>query len=171
VDVRLAITSRRDERRYADAPVPRETVDRILDAGRLAGSGQNRQPWTFVLVEDADRRARLADGVYEPSNVRTAAFVVGLLVSGKGPTSFDAGRASQNMLLAGWNEGLISSPNGVADEEVVRRELEADEHERPVIVLSFGRPQRPRDPTRRSPSEWSERANRRPLEEVVRRLG
>ena len=170
MDAYLAIASRRDEKRYADAPVPRETIERILDAGRLAGSGGNRQPWTFALVEDAGRRASLAQGVYAPDNVRTAAFAVGVLVSGKGPTSFDAGRAAQNMLLAAWNEGLASSPNGIADEELARRALGASEDERPVIVLSFGVPQRPRDPERRAPAEWSSRANRRPLDEVVRRL-
>jgi nitroreductase len=170
VDARLAITSRRDEKRYANERVPAETIERILDAGRLTGSSKNRQPWTFVLIEDAERRSRLAEGVYERDNVRTAAFVVGILVAGKGPTSFDAGRAAQNMLLAAWNEGLASSPNGVADEEVVRRELEAGEDERPAIVLSFGVPQRRRDPERRPADEWSARANRRPLADVVRRL-
>jgi nitroreductase len=171
VDARLAITSRRDEKRYADASVPPDVIERILDAGRVAGSSKNRQPWSFVLVEDAERRARLSEGVYAPDNVRTAAFVVGILVSGKGPTSFDAGRAAQNMLLAAWNEGLASSPNGVADEEVVRRELEADDDERPAIVLSFGVPKRRRDPERRTPDEWSARANRKPLGDVVRRPG
>jgi nitroreductase len=170
VDVYLAIASRRDEDRYADAPVPRETIERILDAGRLTGSGRNRQPWTFVLVEDRGRLGRLAEGVYAPENLRTAAFAVGILVAGKGPTSFDAGRAAQSMLLAAWNEGVISTPNGIGDEEIVRRELAATEEERPVIVLTFGLPARPRNVGRRAPAEWSARANRKPLGQVVRRL-
>jgi nitroreductase len=170
VDAYLAIASRRDEKRYADAPVPVEKIERILDAGRLSGSGKNRQPWTFVLVEDAECRGRLAEGVYAPENVRSAAVAVGILVSGKGPTSFDAGRAAQSMLLAAWNEGLASSPNGIADEEIVRRELEAGEEERPVIVLTFGLPARPRDPSSRTAPEWSDRANRKSLADVVRRL-
>jgi hypothetical protein len=36
-------------------------------------------------------------------------------------------------------------------------------------VLSFGYPRRPRDPESRSASEWSARAKRRPLEELVER--
>jgi nitroreductase len=170
MDAYLAIASRRDEDRYADAPVPADVVERILDAGRLSGSGKNRQPWTFVVVDDRARLERIAEAVYEPDNLRTAAFAVGILVSGKGPTSFDAGRAAQSMLLAAWNEGVISTPNGIADEEVVRRELEAGEEERPVIVLTFGLPARPRDPSARTGAEWSARANRKPLAEVVRRL-
>jgi nitroreductase len=111
----------------------------------------------------------LADAVYEPTNLRGAPFVVAVVVRGKGPVSFDAGRAAQNMLLAAWNEGVGGSPNGISDEAAVRAALELDEEERVAIVLSFGYPARPRDPKSRSAAEWSERANRRPLQESVRK--
>ena len=39
------------------------------------------------------------------------------MVSGKGPVAFDTGRAAQNMMLAAWNEGVVSSPNGIANPE------------------------------------------------------
>jgi nitroreductase len=169
VDTQLAIASRRDEDSQGGARVAPDVVERILDAGRVSGSGSNRQPWTFVLVDDPALLERLAPAVYEPDNVRDAGFVVGVLVSGKGPTSFDAGRASQNMLLAAWNEGLISTPNGISDEEIARSVLEASEEERPVTILTFGVPLRPRVPERRSAAEWSARANRKPLDEIVRR--
>ena len=39
-----------------------------------------------------------------------------------------------------------------------------------MIVLTFGVPQRLRDPESRAAVEWSARANRRPLDDVVRRL-
>jgi nitroreductase len=168
VDTQLAIASRRDEKRYTGDPVDRATIERVLDAGRVSGSGSNRQAWTFVLFDQPDRLERLAPAVYAPDNIRTAAFAVGILVSGKGPTSFDAGRAAQSMLLAAWNEGLASSPNGIADEELARAVLGAREEERPVIVLSVGVPARPRDPESRSAAEWSARANRKPLAEIVR---
>ena len=171
MDTFLAIASRRDERRYEPEPLPDEVVTRILDAGRLAGSGSNRQPWTFVVVESRDRVEALAKGVYAPENVLGAGLVVGVAVSGKGPVSFDAGRAAQNMLLAAWNEGVASCPNGIADREAVTAALGLGEDESAVIVLTFGRPQRPRDPESRSAEDWSARANRRPLDDVVRRLG
>ena len=59
MDTLLAIASRRDERRYEPDPLPDDVVTRILDAGRLAGSASNRQPWTFVLPEGDDRREAL----------------------------------------------------------------------------------------------------------------
>jgi nitroreductase len=171
MDTRLAIASRREVRDYRPDPLPTDVADRILDAGRLAGSGGNRQPWTFVVTGARERLAQLARGVYEPTNIEGAALVVAIVVRGKGPVSFDAGRAAQNMLLAAWNEGVGGSPNGVADEAAARAALDlADEEERIAIVLSLGYPARPRDPSSRTPEEWSARAKRRPLSEIVRWL-
>ncbi len=159
MDVYLAVASKRDERRYADLEIPAELVERILDAGRLAGSARNRQPWGFVIVSDP---SELAETVYEPNNLRTATLVVAIT----GQSSLDVGRAAQNMMLTAWDAGVVSCPNGLADPE--RAELVIGE---PVaIVLSFGWPAKERDPSRRSADEWSARANRKPLDELIRRL-
>lgn len=171
MDTFLAIASRRDERRYRPEPLPAATVERILDAGRLSGSATNRQPWTFVVPDSRERVEALSRAVFAPENVLSAALVVAILVAGKGPVAFDAGRAAQNMLLTAWNEGVSSCPNGLKDPDAASVALAAGGEERPVIVLTFGFPERPRTPEARSPEEWSARANRRPLSETLRRLG
>ena len=74
------------------------------------------------------------------------------------------------MLLAAWNEGIASCPNGIADRDAAVAALELGDDETPVIVLTFGPPERVRDPGSDRPDEWSVRANRRPLDDVVRRL-
>jgi nitroreductase len=171
MDTLLAIASRRDQRRYLPEPLAEDVVTRILDAGRLAGSAANRQPWTFLVVTGRARVEALAESVFEPGNLLGAGLVVAIVVKGKGPVSFDAGRAAQNMLLAAWNQGIASCPNGLADRDAVHATLELAEEQSPVIVLSFGVPERHRDPESRSVAEWSARANRRPLEDVIRYLG
>jgi len=168
VDALLAIASRRDERGTLPDPLPAEIVLRLLDAGRLSGSSKNGQPWVFVVPSGRARIEQLAPAVYVPENVLNAGLVVAILVAGKGPVSFDAGRAAQSILLAAWAEGLASCPNGIADTDAARHALDASESETPVIVLSFGFPAKPRDASLRTVAEWSERANRKPLEEVVR---
>ncbi|MGH2950021.1 MAG: nitroreductase family protein [Solirubrobacteraceae bacterium] len=45
MDAYLAVASKRDQREYAERPIPEDAVRRILDAGRIAGSAKNRQPW------------------------------------------------------------------------------------------------------------------------------
>lgn len=170
MDTFLAIASRRDERRYQSVALSPAVVERILDAGRLSGSARNRQPWTFIVPESRERIERLAAAVYVPDNVIQAGLVIAVVVSGGGPTLFDAGRATQSMLLAAWNEGISSCPNGIADPSAAAAALDLPEGEQPVIVLSFGMPERDRDAASRTAEEWSARANRKSLGEVVRRL-
>jgi nitroreductase len=170
VDADLVIASKREVREYADRPIPEDVRRRILDAGRLAGSAQNRQLRRFVIVEDEGVRERLAESVYEPGNVRGAAFIVAIVVGGGGPLAFDAGRAAQNMMLAAWNEGIGSSPNGSTDHEAVGELLGVGENERTAIVLTFGYPAKPRDPASRTVEEWSRRAKRKPLDETLETL-
>jgi nitroreductase len=165
VDTYLAIASRRDERRYADQPLPPDVVERVLDAGRLAGSSRNRQPWRFVVVERRQLVEQLAEMVSEPVNLRRAALVIALAGGG-----FDLGRAAQNMLLTAWNEGVVSCPNRVRKQDEARALLQLGDDEDLGYVLSFGYPERPRDPQSRGAREWSARANRKPLDEVVTRV-
>jgi nitroreductase len=166
MDTWLAVASRREVRDYADREVPEDVVRRILDAGRLAGSARNRQPWRFLVVQDAGAREQLAEAVYEPTNVQGARLVVAIL----GKAGLDAGRAVQNMLLVAWNDGVGSCPNGIKDAEQARAALRLGAEDELAIVLTFGYPARERDPLRRTPEEWSARAARKPLDEIVERL-
>jgi nitroreductase len=165
VDTELVIASRREIRRYADRPIAEDVLRRILDSGRLAGSAVNRQPWRFVVVESADVKERLAETVYAPENVRGAQVAVAIV--GKG--SLDVGRCAQNMLLAAWNEGVGSVPNGMPDPAKAAEVLGLGEDEQPAIVLTFGYPTFEPHPECRSREEWSERADRKSLDELVER--
>ncbi len=158
----LAIASKRDKRAYAETPIPDDVRGRILDAGRLAGSSKNKQRWEFVLVGGAAKE-RLADAVYAPENVRTAALVVAIVGEAGG---FDTGRCAQNMMLAAWEQGVVSCPNGVRDEDAAAEICGGDVR----AILSFGYPARLRDVTARTAAEWSEGANRKPLAELVREV-
>jgi nitroreductase len=166
MDTRLAVASRREVREYADRDLPEDAVRRILDAGRLAGSAQNRQPWRFLVVEDPSAREQLAEAVYVPATVRGAQLVVAIV----GRAGLDSGRAAQNMLLVAWNEGIGSCPNGIKEPEQARGALSLDTDDEIAIVLTFGYPARERDPLRHTPEEWSARADRKPLDELVERL-
>jgi nitroreductase len=162
VDTYLAIASKRDVRDYADTPVSGDVRRRILDAGRLTGSSKNRQRWEFVVVS-GEARNRLAETVYAPENVHTAALVVAVVGEASG---FDAGRCVQNMMLAAWGDGVVSCPNGVRDADAAAEICGGDVR----AIISFGYPARPRDPESRSAEEWSARANRKPLSELVREV-
>ena len=53
---------RRSVRRFAESPVDRAALGRLLEAARLAPSAHNRQPWRFVVVQ-GEARARLAEAM------------------------------------------------------------------------------------------------------------
>jgi len=163
VDPYLAIVSKRDERAYAETPIPAEVRHRILDSGRLSGSSRNRQLWEFVVVSGGER-ARLAEAVYAPENVASAALVVAIVGEAG---AFDAGRCVQNMMLGAWGDGVVSCPNGIRDAAAAAQICGGDVR----AIVSFGYPARPHDPNSRSAEEWSARANRKPLAELVREVG
>ena len=52
MDTLEAIRKRRSIRRYTDIAIPKADLETIVDAGRLAATGNNRQPWDFVVVTD-----------------------------------------------------------------------------------------------------------------------
>ena len=171
MDGRLLITSHRTVRNYRPVPIGDDVQERILDAGRLTGSATNRQPWRFTVVRATAREA-VSRAVYVPRHVLDAAFVVALEVIPTGGVSdVDAGRAAQNMMLAAWNEGVGSCPNGVSDHEALAVALNLEEGRRVPLVLTFGVPDPGRDPARRSPERWSATARRMPLSELVRHVG
>jgi nitroreductase len=70
-----AIRQRRSIRRFLDKPVPREMVDEILEAARLAPSGSNRQPWRFLVVTDPAERAKLRRICWDQAFIEQAPVV------------------------------------------------------------------------------------------------
>lgn len=167
MDAYLAIASKREVRDYDERPLAPAVERSILEAGRVAGSSKNRQARRFVVVRDPELAEAVAQSVYAPENVRGAALVVAVVVGGKGPTSFDAGRAAQNMMLAASNDGIGSTPNGIADSDRLKAALGHGDDEQVAIVLTFGYPTRPPDPEARTAQEWIARADRKPYEEIV----
>jgi nitroreductase len=53
------IQDRRSIRQYTAETVSDQDLDMILEAGRQAPSGENAQPWRFIIVKDAETRKRL----------------------------------------------------------------------------------------------------------------
>ena len=157
----LTLASKRDVRDYAETPVPSDVERRILDAGRVSGSSRNTQRWEFVVV--ASKRQELSECVYAPENVAGAQLVVAIVGEAAG---FDVGRASQNMMLAAWDAGVASCPNGIRDAEGAARICGGEVK----MILSFGYPAKPRDLGAHSADEWSARAKRAPFDELVRRV-
>lgn len=93
-----AIRRRRSVREYTGDSVPRQDLETIVDAGRLAPSGNNRQPWEFVVVTDREMLNELKEAA---GWLEKAGAVIGVVMD---PASRwwveDGAAAVENMLIA-----------------------------------------------------------------------
>lgn len=108
MDAIEALTTRRSVRRYACHAVPVETIEAIVNAGRLAPTARNVQPWEFVVVTDSAKRAQIA-AITEYGKFIAEAPVCVVVLSKK--TRYfleDGSAATTNMLNAARALGLGS---------------------------------------------------------------
>jgi nitroreductase len=61
MDIYEALYTTRSMRKVTQEPIPLDVQERIMDAAIRAPSGSNRQPWRFLLVDDAELRTRLGE--------------------------------------------------------------------------------------------------------------
>lgn len=100
----------RQTRRFTDAPLADGHLDAILEAARWSGSRENRQPWRFVVVRDADVRARLARAVDATSPLADSPAIVAIVLPKEEgaaiSNAFDEGRATERIVVAATLLGL-----------------------------------------------------------------
>src|SRR5574341_212958 len=65
MDLFVAIKGRKSIRRFKQTPVPDEDISMILDAGMLAPSANNTQPWSFVVIKNKVLLGKMADAARE----------------------------------------------------------------------------------------------------------
>lgn len=71
-----AIKSRQSVRKYSDKPIPDEVLNNILEAGRLAPSWVNVQPWKFIVVKSQASKDLLAEAAGGQAQVKNAQIVI-----------------------------------------------------------------------------------------------
>ena len=90
-----AIRTARAIRRLRPDPVPRALIRKVCEAGTFAPSGGNRQPWTFIAVTEAERRAFVA----ERYRRAFTAYIAPALEAAKDPAFPAAKRRNMNAAL------------------------------------------------------------------------
>jgi nitroreductase len=170
VDALEAIRRVRVVRAYADRTVEPEKLTAIVDAGRHAGSSQNRQRWEFVLVTESATLRALGDVGRYAWHVPGAAAVIALVApEASNPraalsVTWDLGRAAQNIVLAAWALGVGSCPVTVYDHGLARKLFGYSDDHDCTYLIALGYPADPAD-LERPPRA----GGRKPLEEVMHR--
>jgi nitroreductase len=94
-----AVKTRRSIRAYTGERIPKDDLLMIIDAGRLAASGHNRQAWTFVIITEKDT----IDQISRWMNpwIAKAGAVIALVMDPSAPFWLqDGSAATENILLA-----------------------------------------------------------------------
>lgn len=159
MDTYETIITKRDTRSYSGRPLSDESLRRILQAGRMAGSAKNAQPCRFIVIRNAEKKQEVAKCGDFAQQVPSAAAAIAVVIPNDG-RELDAGRAAQNMMLAAWSEGIASCPVTMHDVDCARRALRLPEDYRVSIVVALGYP--PAEGVRSGGG-----SKRLPLEEIV----
>jgi nitroreductase len=165
------IISRQSDRKYSDRNIEKDKLDRIVEAGRMAPSACNAQPWKFIIVNDPELVLKVADAasakligmnsfvaqapviiviVREKSNMSSK---VGATIKNKDYSLFDIGIATENICLQAKAEGIGSCIIGWFDEKMIRKLLEIPRSKRVELLITLGYSLSEQREKRRKPAE------------------
>ncbi len=150
------ILSRQSDRKYSDKAVEQEKLERVIEAGRMAPSACNAQPWKFIVVTEPALLKKMAVAAHakllnmnrfvdqapviivvvrEKLNITSK---IGGTVKDKDYSLIDIGIASQNICLQTRAEGLGSCMIGWFDESEIRKILGIPAKKRVELLITIG---------------------------------
>ena len=165
------IKSRQSDRKYSNQPIEKEKIERIIEAGRLAPSACNAQPWKFIVVDQPELLSKLAEAasakllgmngfvdqaplmiviVREQANFSSR---IGAVIKDKDYSLIDIGIASQNICLQAEAEGVGSCMLGWFDEKLVRKTLSIPKSKRVELIITLGYSLNEKREKRRKPKD------------------
>lgn len=168
MDVLEAIRTRRSVRKYKNAPIPDEVLNRILEAVRLAPSAKNFQPWKFILIREPELKAKIAAACVNQTFMAEAPVIVaacglpekGYTRMGRYMNSWpvDVTIAFEHLVLQAQAEGLGTCWIGAFYEEEVKALLGVPAEVRVLGLTPLG-----------YPDEHPSARPRRPLGDIISR--
>ncbi len=155
-------------RNFDDRPVEREKLLRVLEAGRIAPSACNLQPWHFIIVDDNEVKEKLA-GAYSREWFRKAPAVIVICGDhenswkrndGKDHCDIDAAIAADHMTLAAADAGLGTCWICAFDSALCHKLFNLPDNIEVIALLPIGYPESEGDENRHS-------VKRRKIEDVI----
>jgi nitroreductase len=159
-------------RNYDSRPVEAGKLDQVLEAGRIAPSAVNFQPWHFFVIQ-GDAALERVHRVYHREWFRTAPCVIIICGDhrsswkrrdGKDHCDIDVAIAADHMTLQATDLGLATCWICNFDPVATRELLQLPGHLEPMVILPLGYPLDQADPYRHT-------EKRKSLSEITSRLG
>ncbi|PWH12042.1 MAG: nitroreductase family protein [Anaerolineae bacterium] len=151
MDALEAIRTRRSIRKFTSAAVPKADLETIVDAGRLAATGHNEQPWDFIVITEPTTIMQFLPAA--PWIIQAAAVIAVVLDPKSRWWVEDGAAAIQNMLIAStalgygacWIQGDV-----IPREEHFKTLLNIPDEKRLMALIPIGvpaeRPEREKKP-------------------------
>jgi nitroreductase len=105
-----SIEHRQSTRRYKDRPVSLEDINGVLEAACAAPSRRNNQPWRFLVVTDAAKRAAIAEVSHNQRWMLGAPVHIGLI-------------AEMRARLEGWDDPPLDEESGLPELKQIIRDV------------------------------------------------
>ncbi len=152
------VKSRESTRRYRTDTIPRDVIDRCLEAARLAPSACNSQPWSFVVVDDPKLKEEFVNKVFSGTHsmntfAKSAPVIIAVIREKESYTSklggffrgvkfslMDIGIAVANFILQAQALGVGSCILGWFNEKEAKRILNIPRSKKIDILISLGYP-------------------------------
>jgi len=152
------VKKRQSVRKYAPRPVPRQAIERCLEAARLAPSACNSQPWSFIILDDERVRNEVAEkafsGAYKMNSFAKNAPVLVVVVTerstyfarlggffrGTQYNLIDIGIACEHFVLQAAEEGIGTCWMGIFNEKAVKKILGIPREKKVDVIISMGYP-------------------------------
>jgi nitroreductase len=153
LDIFEVIEKRRSIRKFKPNLIPEEHLKKILEAGRLAPSGGNRQPWYFIVVRDKEAKKTISIAANNQEFIADAGAVIAVLgdpgTATKTPYQLSSTRiaylqdpmiAIEHMVLAATALGYGTCWIGAFHEKEVKKILKIPENLAVIALLPLGVP-------------------------------
>ncbi len=95
-----ALRQRKSVREYSDRKVEKELVEKIIDAGHLAATARNEQPWEFLVTYDKTVMDKICGMCPNGPFIKNASCLIAVFSKDTKYYIEDCSAATQNMLLA-----------------------------------------------------------------------
>ena len=179
MDFMQLVSTRHSVRSFRPDPIPQEVLNDILEAGRMAPSAQNRQPWRYIVFLGTDKVHELAQktGLIGLSNffIKDAPCVIiacadtkkNLRVNKQDYYLVDTAISFQQMILCAHHHGLGSCWLAAFSEKTLARYLNIPKHWRIVAMSPFGYEGEQKGVYGKLLSSFAGSGKRQPMEDMV----
>lgn len=139
---------RYSSRKYKDTVIEKEKLDYVLEAGRIAPSANNTQPWLFIVVKDKNKD-KLRECYHREWFNSAPVYIVicgnhqqswKRSADGKDHCDIDVSITTDHMTLAATQKGLATCWGCNFDKNMVIELFKLPAHIEPIAILPMGYP-------------------------------